>query len=89
MNTYSEYKELQLKQNKIVSELSDKLNKYHKGEFGMVTESIRFSDEFKEIEKQYANEFKRLQSINILGQSLFKKQIKKERDEKRLQRYTF
>lgn len=88
MNTYSEYKELLLKQNKIVSELSDKLNKYSKGEFGMVTESIRFSDEFKEIEKQYANEFKRLQSINILGQSLFKKQIKKERDEKRLQRYT-
>ena len=54
----------------------------------MVTESIRFSDEFKEIEKQYANEFKLFQSINILGQSLFKKQIKKERDEKRLQRYT-
>ena len=33
MNTYSEYKELQMKQNKIVSELSDKHNKYSKGEF--------------------------------------------------------
>ena len=45
MNTYSEYKDLQSKQNTIVDMLSDKLNSYPKGDFGMIEESVRVSDE--------------------------------------------
>lgn len=83
MNTYNEYKELQNKQNTIVDILSDKLNSYPKGDFGMVEESLRMSDEFRLVKSNFNKEFKKLQEINRLGMKMFKKEIRKSNEEKR------
>lgn len=86
MNTYSEYKEQKSKQDAIVDQLSDKLNSYPTGDFGMVIESVRMSDEYKSLKLQYAKEFKKIQNINSFGMKNFKKEICKEYEEKRKQR---
>jgi len=86
MNTYSEYKELQSKQNEIVDMLSDKLNSYPKGDFGMVEEKIRMSDEFKAVNSKFWSEFNKLRAINQVGVKKFKKEIRKDYEEKRMQK---
>jgi len=86
MNTYSEYKDLQGKQNTIVDMLSDKLNSYPKGDFGMVEESVRLSDEFRLVKSNFNKEFKKLQEINRLGMKMFKKEIRKSHEEKRIRK---
>lgn len=83
MTTYSEYKDLQSKQNAIVDMLSDKLNSYLKGHFGMVEESIRMSDEFKSVNSKYWAEFNKLRAINQIGVKKFKKEMRKDYEEKR------
>lgn len=83
MKDFNEYKELKEKQDKIVSELSIKLNSFPKNEFGMVVENIRMSDDFNSIKKSFTIEYKKLQDINKLGSKLFKKEIKNEQSEKR------
>lgn len=83
MKTYSEYKDLQCKQNTIVDMLSDKLNSYPKGPFGMVEESVRVSDEFRSVNSSFHKEFKKLQEINRFGMKMFKKEIRKSYEEKR------
>jgi hypothetical protein len=83
METYSEYKDLQGKQNIIVDMLSDKLNSYPKGDFGLVEESVRVSDEFRLVKSEFNKEFKKLQEINKLGMKMFKKEIIKSHEEKR------
>lgn len=86
MNTYSEYKDLQSKQNTIVDMLSDKLNSYPKGDFGMIEESVRVSDEFRLVKSNFNKEFKKLQEINTLGMKMFKKEIRKSNEEKRIRK---
>lgn len=86
MNTYSEYKDLQSKQNTIVDMLSDKLNSYQKGDFGMIEESVRVSDEFRLVKSNFNKEFKKLQEINRLGMKMFKKEIRKSNEEKRIRK---
>ena len=86
MNTYSEYKDLQSKQNTIVDMLSDKLNSYPKGDFGMIEESVRVSDEFRLVKSNFNKEFKKLQEINRLGMKMFKKEIRKSNEEKRIRK---
>lgn len=78
MTNYSEYKELKSNQNAIVDSLSDKLNSFPKGSFGLISEEIRATDEFKNINAQYHREFKKLQAINQTGMKLFKKEIRKD-----------
>ncbi len=86
MNTYSEYKDLQGKQNTIVDMLSDKLNSYPKAVFGMIEESVRVSDEFRLVKSNFNKEFKKLQEINRLGMKMFKKEIRKSYEEKRIRK---
>ena len=86
MNSYSEYKDLQGKQNTIVNMLSDKLNSYPKGDFGMIEESVRVSDEFRLVKSNFNKEFKKLQEINRLGMKMFKKEIRKSYEEKRIRK---
>lgn len=86
MNTYSEYKDLQGKQNTIVDILSDKLNSYPKGHFGMVEESIRMGDEFRLVKSNFNKEFKKLREINRIGMKMFKKEILKSYEEKRIRK---
>jgi hypothetical protein len=83
MTSYNEYKEIKSKQDAIVSALSDKLNSYPKGEFGMVEEKVRMSDEYREVNNQFNKEFKVLQNIHSTGMKLFKKEIRKEHESKR------
>lgn len=83
MTTYSEYKELQSNQNEIVDMLSDKLNSYPKGEFGMIEEAIRKTDEYKYFYFKFRAEFNKLRAINQIGVRKFKKEIRKEYEEKR------
>lgn len=83
METYSEYKQLKAAQNIIVDELSDKLNSFEKYNNGMVIESVRLSDNFKKINSKYLKEFKKLQEINKQGMRLFKKDIRKEYEDRR------
>lgn len=56
---------------KVVSVLSDKLNSYEKNSLNLTIESIRFSSEYKQIDKKYHEAFKALQMFN---KSLTKKQ---------------
>ncbi len=78
MTNYSEYKELKNNQNAIVDMLSDKLNSFSKGSFGLISDELRATDEFKNTNAQYHREFKKLQSINQTGVKLFKKEIRKD-----------
>ena len=87
MNTYSEYKELKSKQNEIVNILSDKLNSYPKGDLGMTEESVRMSDEFKSVNSKYWAEFNKLRAINQIGVRKFKKEIRKDYEEKRKSKF--
>lgn len=79
MNTYTEYLEIKNKQNSIVDELSDKLNSYPKGEFGLIEDRIRQSDEFKEVHNNFKKQFNILQNINKEGVKKFKKEIQANR----------
>ena len=83
MKTYTEYKELQGKQNTIVNQLSDKLNSYPKGIFGLIEDSVRMSEDFKNTKSSYHIEFNKLRSINQIGMKKFKKEIQKAHNEKR------
>ena len=86
MNSYIEYKELRDKQNIIVDALSDKLNSFPRGQFGLIPDHVTSTDEFKSIKKQYRIEFKKLQNINQQGVRLFKKEINKEYEDSRKNR---
>ena len=83
MKDFNEYKEIRDKQDKIVTELSIKLNSFQKNELGMIVESVRMCDDFKAIKKSFTIEFNKLQDINKLGSKLFRKEIKNEQSEKR------
>jgi len=83
MTTYTEYKELQGKQIAIVDQLSDKLNSYPKGIFGLIEDSVRISEDFKNTNSSYHIEFNKLRSINQIGMKKFKKEIQKAHNEKR------
>jgi len=78
MTNYSEYKELKSNQNTIVDMLSDKLNSFPKSSFGLISDEVRATDEFKNTNVQYNREFKKLQNINQTGVKLFKKEIRKD-----------
>ena len=86
METFSDFKELKDKQNKIVDILSDKLNSFPKGDFGLIPDDIKSTDEFKTIKSQYNREFKTLQAINKDGMKRFKKEIRNEYEAKRQKR---
>jgi hypothetical protein len=83
MITYSEYKDVQSKQNAVVNVLSEKINSYPKGRFGLIDDSIRVSPEFRALKNQFDIEFRSLQQINSFGMKRFKKEIYKDRIEKR------
>lgn len=86
MKTYAEYKDLQGKQNEIVNQLSNKLNTYPKGAFGLIDDSVRMSEDFKNTNSSYRIEFNKLRSINQIGMKKFKKEIQKAHNEKRKNR---
>lgn len=82
MNIFQDYKDLAAKQNIIVDALSDKLNSYPKGPFGLMPDEVRASDEFISVKNQFNREFKRLREINGQGVKKYKKEIQQERREK-------
>ena len=84
MNTFQDYKDLAAKQNIIVDALSDKLNSYPKGLFGLIPDEVRATDEFISVKNQFNREFKRLREINGQGVKKYKKEIQQERKEKML-----
>ena len=49
-------------------------------------ESVRMSEEYRAIKMQYTKAFRGLQDIHTLGQRLFKKEIRKEHEDKRKQK---
>lgn len=83
MKSYTEYKEMQTKQDAIVDELSDRLNSYPKGEMGLTPDHIKNSEEFKTLNASFKREFNKLREINGLGTRLFKKEIRQANEEKR------
>lgn len=83
MKNYTEYKEIQAKQNAIVNELSDKLNAYPKGEMGLISDDIRKSEEYRALSVSFRKEFNKLREINGTGARLFKKEIRQANEEKR------
>lgn len=87
MTTYNEYKAIKTVQNTLVTELSTIINKLPKDSTGMIQENIRMTEEYKSLNIQFEREFKKLQDINIFGNKNFKKEISKERKEKRKERY--
>lgn len=79
MQNYSEYKALKDNQDLIVDRLSDKLQTFPKGAFGL---AIR-CDEFIKTNREFKIQFKILQDIHSKGMKLFKKEIQKDSMQKR------
>ena len=82
MNTFQDYKDLATKQNAIVDALSDKLNSYPTGPFGLIPDEVRATDEFISVKNQFNREFKRLREINGQGVKKYNKELQQERREK-------
>lgn len=57
----------------ITDDLSDKLNSFEKSSNGMVLESVRLSDNFRELKSQYNKYFKKEGEINRYINRNFKK----------------
>ena len=82
METFKQFKEAQARQVEIVYSLSRKLSEYPKHYYGMVIESVRMSDEYKALSKDYKQEFKKLQDINKAGVKKYKAELAQERKER-------
>lgn len=87
MKTFNEYKETRNNQESIVNALSLQLNSFEKDNTGMVIESIRMTNEYKALKNNFNVEYNKLQNITIYGVRNFKKELTKERKEKRGQRF--
>jgi len=75
MKTYKEYIDERVKQDAIVNNLSDRLNSYPKGDYGLTEERIRLSEEYRTLTRDFNREFEKLRSINLEGMRKFKKEI--------------
>jgi hypothetical protein len=81
--TYSDYVQIKSNQDKIVDELSDKLNSFPKGDYGLTPAIVRQSEEYKIANASFNREWKQLQDINSFGMKHFKHEIRKAHEERR------
>ena len=84
LTTYEEYKILKANQDAIVDDLSNKLNRYPKGEMGLVVLSSGLErEEFNKIRLEFKIAFNNLRALNGIGVKKFKKQIQEDQANKR------
>ena len=79
--TYTEYKSIQAKYNKMLDELADKLNSFPKYPDGRSTDEVQKRPEFMQLKKTYHFTFEQYQRFNSLKES--KEYAKKMYQEKR------
>lgn len=80
--TYREFKLIKSELDNKVTELSEKLNSFPKGEFGLTPDEIKFSSEFRALKAEFNVVFQKLQQLNEFGVKAFKKEMKEERKAK-------
>lgn len=79
--TYAEYKSIKAKYNKMLDELTDKLNSFPKHTDGRVTDEVQKRPEFLQLNKTYNFTFEQYRRFNSLKES--KEYAKKIYREKR------
>lgn len=80
---YHEFKDIKENQNKIINDLSDRLNLFPTSCNGLVDEKTRLSKQYKELNNEFQKEFKKLQIINRTGNRFFKREMRQDRQNKR------
>lgn len=76
-------KQAKLKYEAEVNRTSDILNKFTKGEMGLVPDHIKASSEFQAAKKDYENAFNDLRNFNSNYVKQFKVELKEERNKKK------
>lgn len=89
--TFQEAKQISKTLNEIVNYNSSELNKFlqpYKSEMqlGLIPQSIKQMDKYKELNENYLISFKKLQEFNKYYIKTFKKEISEERRRKRMVR---
>ena len=79
--TYTDYKSTKSKYNKILDELSDKLNSFPKYPDGRLTDETRKKPEYQQLKKSYDFVFEQYRRFNSLKES--KQYARKMYEEKR------
>ena len=79
--TYTEYKSIKAKYNKILDELTDKLNSFLKYPDGRITDEVQKRPEFLQLKKTYNFTLEQYRRFNSLKES--KEYAKKMYQEKR------
>lgn len=70
-------------QKKLVSELSDSLNKHKTGRFGFISDTIRFSEEYKNIKAEFEKQFMTLRILNKTMRRMYKNEMYEDRKKNR------
>ncbi len=79
--TYTEYKSIKAKYNKMLDELTEKLNSFPKYPDGRITDEVQKRPEFLQLKKTYNFTFEQYRRFNSLKES--KEYAKKMYQEKR------
>jgi hypothetical protein len=78
--TYIEYKSIKSKYDKVLNELSIKLNSFPKSSSGLITDEARKRPEYLQLKKSYDFTFEQFRRFNSLKESkTYSKQLSKER----------
>lgn len=85
MTTYESIKQDIANQNEIVSGIEIVLSGFHRGEMGLVLDSVRATPEYKAAALSFKIEFGKLQALNALKCKKFAKEMRNERKVKMAQ----
>ena len=78
--TYVEYKSIKSKYDKVLNELSSKLNSFPKSSSGLITDEARKRPEYLQLKKSYDFTFEQFRRFNSLKESkTYSKQLSKEK----------
>jgi hypothetical protein len=78
--TYAEYKSIQSKYDKVLNELTSKLNSFPKNSSGLLTDESRKRPEYLQLKKTYDFTFEQYRRFNSLKESkTYSKQLSKEK----------
>jgi hypothetical protein len=85
--TFEEFKQLKAIQDKRTDEASDLIGSFEKGPNGLTPDHIKQSEQWKTAYRNFNHEFRKTQDLNKLGNKLFKKEIRKEHMDRRMNKW--
>jgi hypothetical protein len=82
--TYEEFKQLKAIQDKRTDKASDLIGSFDKLPNGLTPDHIKQSEQWKTAYRNFNHEFRKTRELNQLGNKLFKKEIRKEHMDRRM-----